>query len=145
MALTNAEKYRVRKYLGYPQVAKQANPRLESAFDVVGADADAVADIQDILLKITAVESQLSDALDTAGLKRAEEIEWYQDKSGSAVVKSLNGQGNKFCSQLSIIFGVPIQSKIFGPNGYTGDNWKQFGNGGTGASESSFDFNLGFK
>lgn len=126
MPFTSAETYKIRKYLGYPQVYLYANPRLESAITVVGNNVDAVADVQAILASILVVETNLVDALSTAGLKRAEEIEWYQDSSGSAVVKSLNGQANKFCNQLSIIFGVPIANKIFGGQGYSGDGWKAF-------------------
>ena len=126
MAVTSAEAYKIRKYLGYPQVYRQANPRLESAITVVGGDVDAVADVQAILASIVVVETSLVDALDTAGLKRAEDVEWYQDSGGSSVVKSLNGQANKFCNQLSIIFGVPIANKIFGGQGYGGDSWKGF-------------------
>lgn len=141
MSFTNAEKYKIRKYLGYPQVYKQANPRLESALDQVGLDVDAVADVQDILSKITQVETFLIQALSTAGLKKAEEIEWYPDTSGSATVVSLNQQARKFCSQLSSIFGVPIETNIFGTKGYAGDRWKQF----SGSSSTGFDLPLGFK
>lgn len=149
MSFTSSEKYKIRKYLGYPQVYKQANPRLESALDQVGLDTDAVADVQDILTKITQVETYLVQALSTAGLKRAEDIEWYPDQGSTAsggVVASLNQQGRKFCSQLSIIFGVPIQNNIFGGQGYTGDNWKQFsGSSNPAGGQSSFHLPLGFK
>jgi hypothetical protein len=131
MAFTSAETYKIRKYLGYPQVYLQANPRLESAIPLVGTNVDAVADVQAILASMALIETNLVDALSTAGLKRAEEIEWYQDSSGSSVVKSLNGQANKFCNQLSIIFGVPIANRIFGGQGYSGDAWKSF-NGNSG-------------
>jgi len=143
VSFTSAESYKIRKYLGYPQVYRQSNPRLESAIEVVGNDVDAVADVRDILSKIAVVESFLTSALDTAGLKSADnqEVEWYPDKSGSSPVVSLNQQANKFCNQLSIIFGVPIICRIFGTEGYIGDQWKQFGSM-TGAG---FNFNLGFR
>lgn len=139
MSFTTTEAYKIRKYLGYPQVYRQANPRLESAITQVALDSDAVADVQDILDKISQVETYLLQALNTAGLKKAEEIEWYPDHSGSSVVVSLNQQANKFCNQLSIIFGVPIANRIFGTQGYAGDNWKQF------SGNSSFNLPLGWK
>lgn len=145
MAFSNSEAYKIRKYLGYPQVYKQANPRLESALTQVGTDVDAVTDVQNILSSISQVETYLLDALDTAGLKRAEEIEWYPDAGGSSVVVSLNQQANKFCAQLSIIFGVPIQSRIFGVQGYTGDQWKQFNGNSSMGSGNTFEFNLGWR
>lgn len=149
MPFTNSEAYQIRKYLGYPQVYRQANPRLESAIEQVGLDPDAVADVQALLAKIAALQTVI-DQEDTfvAGLKSVDnqEVEWYQDKNGSS-----NGplmahwqQGNSLCNQLSIIFGVPIENRIFGTRGYTGDNWKQFsGSSCPDGGRSSFNFSLG--
>ena len=138
MAFTDEQKENIRFYLGYPQVYLYANPRLENAIDVVGISATLVAKVQAILDKITATEDNLSNAQDTAGLKRAEDIEWYGDTNQN-VVGILKKEGSKYCGQLSIIFGVPLASNTFSPGGYSGDAWSH------GQVSNGFGFNIAFK
>lgn len=148
MAFTDLEAYQIRKFLGYPQVSRQANPRLESAITVVGNDPNGVADVQAILSLLAQVEDFINNKdIKLAGLKSVDnqEVEWYEDHTGGGnlALKAHWKQGNYLCNQLSIIFGVPIQSRIFGTQGYTGDQWKQFGGAQgphttTSASQASF-------
>lgn len=146
MSFTSAQAAQIREYLGYPQVYRDANPRLESAITQVGGDADASALVIDKLTKVATIEAQiLNIATLSAGVKKADEVELYDDASGNKVLKGLCRQGNMYCAQIAGTFGVPLLKAFFSTTGYTGDDWKQFGNGGTSASRSSFDFNLGWK
>lgn len=146
MAFTDDDKYKIRKYLGYPQVYKQANPRLESALEVVGNDPIAVIDVEAILAKLVLLEQFIDQRdIQVAGLKSVDnqEVEWYEKRSA---MKDHWLQGNFYCSQLSKIFGVPNLGRFFSTEGYIGDNWKQFGTQSSsvpGASYASFNFNLG--
>ena len=87
-----------------------------------------------LLVSIGAVSVELADSISFAGLKRAEDVEWYPNgKGGSAVIDQKRAAGRQLCAQLSIIFGVPIIADMFGEFGYTGDRWMgvQFQIGGT--------------
>lgn len=145
MAFTNAQKVQIRKWLGYPTLFRLEDVRLESAITVVGNDPDAQAEAEVILAKLntgaTSVETQLEDALGTAGLKRAEDIEWYQPGAGSSAASSgataqqasLEHQGRILCSRLSQLFGVPLYGDAYGTRGYPGDEFTgkahQYGGG----------------
>lgn len=124
MAFTDAQKENIRFYMGYPQVYIYANPRLENAMDLVGNSATLVTKVQAIIDSLTSANTSLSKALATAGLKRAEEIEWYGNQ-GQNVVSILKSQGKMYCVQLSVIFGVPLANNVFGTSGYGNDNWSR--------------------
>lgn len=124
MAFTEAQRVDLRKYLGYPDVYRQYNPRLESAFDVIGGRPDTQASIEALMVKIAAVDLAFSNALSLAGLKRAEEVEWYQAMVGkgiSAPMAAAMALGRILIGRLSTTFGVPVYSDYFGPGGYSGD------------------------
>lgn len=147
MAFTDTEKFEIRQYLGYPQVYRQANPRLESAIEVVGNDPVAVTKVQALLAKILQLE-QFIDQRDVqlSGIKSADnqEVEFFEGTD--TVLRNHYRQGNVYCAQLSKLFGVPCLGKFFSQEDYVGDNWKQFGTQSTSvpsASYASFNFNLG--
>jgi len=125
MAFTVEEREKIRKYLGYPNVYIYANPRLENAIDLVGQSATLVADVQDILADLVKIKLKFgNNIINTAGLKRAEDIEWYGDSSEN-VETIVSKVGEMLCGQLSVIFGVPINVRIFSGAGYDGDAWKK--------------------
>jgi len=123
VAFTETQKSQIRLALGFPDVFLDRNSRLESAIDLVGERAAAKAIVDDLLTQLATVSTSLSDSLSSAGLKRAEDIEWYQDDSGSAAIGQKRSEGKRLCGQLSIIFGVPIMADMFGTGGYQGDIW----------------------
>jgi len=128
MAFTAAQQVQIRKYLGYPQVFRYRNSRLEDAITVVGADVDSSAEVVSILASIAGVETGLTSALENAGLKRAEDIEWYQSSaSGSSEVDTKRAEGRRFCARLSQLFGVPLLNDAFGTAGYEDDGFMGVG------------------
>ncbi len=123
MAFTSSEKTKIRHYLGYPQVYRFEDPRLEGAIDTVGNDADAVSLVQDLLAKIDNVRAQLgSVALPSAGLKSLDkgDVELYDH---NAQTEGMRGIGRGYCAELSGLFGIPLHTDIFGEVGYAGDKW----------------------
>ena len=124
MAFTEAQKLKIRVYLGIPSIYRYRDPRLEGAITVVGNDADASAEVVSILAKLATVETDIDSAMTTAGLKRADEVEWYAGKggtAGNAVVEAQAAKGRRWCSRLSQILGTPIVNDAFGTQGYGGD------------------------
>lgn len=130
MAFTTAESTKIRHYLGYPQLWRFQNPRLESALEVVGGDADAVQLVQALLASIDNVWAAVeSTALVSAGLKSLDkgDVELYDNNQLTAGMQRI---GRMYCSRLSGLFGVPIATDVFSTAGYGGDGWKA-GNGNT--------------
>jgi hypothetical protein len=122
MAFSELERAKIRRYLGYPDVFRFANTRLESAMDVVG-ERQVVADlVRQDLADLDRIDAKLSSvAISQGGLKRIDVIEFYE----GAVVNEIRNSADRFRSRLSVTFGVPIASDVFGPDGYTGDNWSR--------------------
>ena len=122
---SNAERVLIRRYLGIPSVLRYKDTRLEVELDRIGAqDAPMVAEIRYILADLATVEASLLTAMTTAGLKRADEVEWYAGSTGNAgnaTIEGYKARGRMFCSRLSQALGVPIVHDAFGTKGYTGD------------------------
>jgi len=124
MAFTSPQATKIRHYLGYPQVYRQSNPRLEGAIEVVGGDVDAVALTVALLASIDnvwlAMETQ---ALVSAGLKSLDkgDVELYDNQAKTVGIQRI---GRMYCARLSGMFGVPIATDVFGTTGYQGDAWK---------------------
>jgi len=138
MAFTTAQASAIRFCLGYPDLHRYRNTRLESAIEVVGDDVDASARVIAILAEIATLNgsSYFSDLLSKAGMKKADEVEWYPWTKGSASAptEASMHRGRMLCGQLSIIFGVVLANDIFSTAGYTSsDGWmgraNQYGSG----------------
>jgi hypothetical protein len=125
-----------RLYLGYPNLFRFLNPRLESAINVVDADPDASSMAIGLLAKIAGIETELGNRLPEIGLAKADEVAWFEGarKNGTAGLDGVRSEGRRFCTQLSTIFGVPLVADVFGERGYPGDDWmgpeRQYGRGG---------------
>lgn len=122
MAFTTAERSVIRGYLGFPDIYVFANPRLENALDIAGADSDAATLVRDILTKLDAVEVAIdTGALTVAGIKSvgAGDPEFYE----SGKIKDLRKIGRGLCAKLSVKMGVEIVHDYFGEAGYQSDEW----------------------
>ena len=122
-AFTSAEATSIRHYLGYPQVYRYQDPRLESAIVQVGGDVDAAALVRLLLTSIDGVFVKVgTSALAGAGVKSLDkgDVELYQGQQ----LEGMREVGRTFCGRLSSLFGVPILADVFGGGGYTGDQWK---------------------
>lgn len=131
MAFTEPQRVKLRAFLGYPDVFRQYNPRLESDFDVIGGRPDTQAYIETLITAIDAVDAVVNNALSLAGLRRAEEVEWYQAavaNGNSAPMEAACARGRVLVGRLSTAMGVPIYSDYFGKGGYAGDNYMGAGN-----------------
>ena len=120
MAFTDTQKAQIRRYLGYPDVFRYANTRLESAIDVIGARSEVQAMVESDLAALAAIETKLSGTVvNSAGVKRVDEIEFFQ----SQALKDIRSEGRRICGRMSVTFGVPLASDVFGSGGYAGDSW----------------------
>lgn len=142
MAFTDERKVQIRFFLGYPFPFQQLNPRLESAIDLVGANATAQQMVETILDKLLAVygldpnnpgvPGQVDTVVQQAGIKIVEsaddKIEFGATTktgsgSSSAILDAQMDVARRLVSSLSIMMGVEIANDIFGPKGYQNDMW----------------------
>ena len=123
MAFSEAQRVKIRFYLGYPDLYRYRDHRLESAIDVVGGRPETQALVETVLDAIADVETSVGSSLSTAGLKRAEDVEWYQAGTAGSQIEGKRAEGRAHCSRLSIILGVTLAGDAFGRSGYEGDSW----------------------
>jgi hypothetical protein len=125
MPFSSPQQTQIRKWLGFPQLFRFRDPRLESAIEVVGGDADAMAEVATTLAALATLDTEITSSLSTAGIKQADEVHFFEGKSknGTAVTDGQKAQGRMLCNRLSILFGVPIANDAFGTKGYGGDWW----------------------
>ncbi len=123
MAFSDAQKAQIRRYLGFPDVFRYANTRLESAMDVVGGRPEVQSQVESDLAAITQIESDLLSALPSAGIKKVDEVEFFERGQQQA----LRQEGRRLCGRLSTTMGVPLVGDAFGTEGYRGDDFMGVG------------------
>lgn len=125
MAFTLAQAQAIRQYLGYPTLFRYRNTRLESAITVTGDDAEASAAAVVILTALATTQTDFDSAFTSAGLKRADEVEWYQGAGGkgTAELDAQRARGRMYCSRLSQLLGVPLWGDYWGTLGFAGDGF----------------------
>lgn len=130
MAFTLDEQAQIRLYLGYPDIFRYQNTRLEGVIAVDGAlHLEAEAVVRTALANLVNVENAiLNSGIARAGLKRVDEIEFF----ASRTLTELRRWGRMYAGRISITLGVPIYSDVFGDEGYLGDKYSA---GGLGAPE----------
>lgn len=127
MAFTDAQKTKIRFYLGYPNILKSANTRLENALDLLGEEEGSQAEVEAILADIVLVEEKLrSTALDVAGISDVgpPDPKFYK----AQIYADLRGEGRRLSARLSILAGVGIAGDVWGEYGYNGDWWSSYDN-----------------
>jgi len=140
---TDQRKVQIRFFLGYPFPFQQYNPRLESAIDLVGANATAQTMVETILDKLLAVygldpnvpnqPAQVDQVVQQAGIQRVESADDVVEfgttsktggsGSSSAILDAQNDVARQLVGALSVMMGVEIANNIFGKSGYQGDGW----------------------
>lgn len=87
--------------------------------------------IEGWLSALQSIETQVTTTgFSIAGLKKADEIEWYPGGGGAnGSQKTLQDWGRMYVSRISVALGVPIYSDVFGKTGYLGDRYSAGGLG----------------
>lgn len=101
MALDASQKAKIRRYLGYPDVANEPFYLLEDHMS--GLSAEGEVEVESILASLASLDAQRTANLTYANLKRAEEVEFYD--GGFAL---LGGERSRLIEDLSNILGVPV-------------------------------------
>lgn len=125
--LTTAQQAQIRLYLGYPDLFRYKNYRLEATMTEIDSDAEAL--VVAALTQLAAIDAKLTSfSLSAAGIRRVDEIEFFAGRTLSDVRRI----GRQYVGRISITLGVPIYSDVFGEGGYLGD---KFSRGGLGTNK----------
>lgn len=111
MALDNSQKAKIRRYLGYPDVSQLRYDMLEDAMS--GVSAEGEVEVELILASLAALDTARTNAIAYAGIKRAEDVEWYE----GGQLSSLQPERNRLIAELARILGVepiPLTGAGFG-------------------------------
>lgn len=106
MALDDAEKAKIRRWLGYPDPSVNvSDPQwaIEANMDEVSAAGET--EIDSILTRLDAIWTQGGSILARAGLKRVEDIEFY---GGGDANEALGLAGNELADMLANLLGVAV-------------------------------------
>lgn len=127
---TTAQAAQIRMYLGYPDLYRYKDPRLESILSGDQISDDALALIATILAQLVANDAlvygtggQPGIAGEIAGLKKLEQIEFYQGQA----LKDQRITRGELAGRLSSMLGVPFYGDAMGTQGYPGDSFSASG------------------
>lgn len=113
MAFSEAQKIKLRKLLGWPAYAT-ADTTLESAIALIGANADAQAEVEAVLAKIAIIETEIEGLHSIALAQKVEESELNPNR-----YRDLRTAGRREVRQLSILLNTEVRRDVFG-TGFTG-------------------------
>ena len=129
MSLTPTQQTAIRSYLGYPDLNRYKDPRLEGILTGTVLSPEAETRIAALLANLATVDARLGTTILTgAGVKRVNEIEFFQN----AAIQNTFTLGRTYITQLSNILGVPIYGDYYGQQGYPGDSYSSGGLGRPG-------------
>lgn len=110
MALTNAQKVAIRKWLGYSGRYFQTDTVLEQAMAAI-ADPDLEAEIATLLAELATVDARRATVRDTGGLKQVDEVV-FQDGSISSL-RAVLEEGSMLVARLAAMLGVDVRHNPF--------------------------------
>lgn len=136
MAFTTTQQAQIRMYLGYPDLFRYKDTRLEGIITGTNFSAEAESLVTDILNQLVALDARLAgsggvvgSAVAKAGVKKLDEIEFFQGQN----ITDLRKIGRQLATRLSNMLGVPFYGDAFGEGGYIGDSYSA---GGLGRANS---------
>jgi hypothetical protein len=129
-------------FLGYPNLYRYKNTRLESA--ILALDSASQPLIEAEILNIQAVDAKIVEALDRVGVKKVDEIELFgSSKDSSDSLDRIRSVGRQRIGHISVILGVPINTDYYSTKGYPGDSFSAGGMGPENGWSQGIEIELG--
>lgn len=113
MALTDAQKAQVRRYLGFPDVGRESDGLLEGAMDALSVEGEALVVV--ILTALADIQTKLSAAQTRMQIVQIEDVKF----AGGDEVKGLWAEGNRLAADLAVTLGITARRRPFGGGGGT--------------------------
>jgi hypothetical protein len=100
VALTDASQAAVRRYLGYPDVNREAHAELEGALGALSVAGEEL--VESILAQLAAVETSLETAWAHQQVAQVEDVRF----AGAGGIVSLRAEGRRLAEDLAAVFGL---------------------------------------
>lgn len=104
MALDDAQKAKIRRYLGYPDASTYQVNDLSGAFERLSAAGEV--EVEAIMANIAAIDTRSAAVADTAGLARIEDV-WFSSGDG---FRDLDARRSRLIQELANLLGVSIMT-----------------------------------
>ena len=114
MALSDAQKAKVRRYLGYPDVNRRLFHDVEGALTAISSEGQT--EVEDLLAKIATVETTLVAAQGRQKVVKAEDV----TLAGRGEIRALWSEGNRYAHTLAFILDVQLRRQPFGGGATSG-------------------------
>lgn len=111
MALTDAQKAKVRRYLGFPDVNRLSFHTIEGAMTSLSTEGET--EVVDCLTKLATVEGNLASAWDRQKVIKAEEVTLAADGE----IRAHRAEGRRLVCTLAAILDVQPRWDVFGSPG----------------------------
>lgn len=108
MSFTEAQRVSIRTYLGYPSVSVDSS--LDGAIDAAGQSPAIQSQVEAILAQLALVDAKQTGVLGQAGIKRADEIEFFEGSS----LRDVGALGRTLVRRLAALLGVGVAVDIYG-------------------------------
>jgi hypothetical protein len=108
MALTDAQKAKVRRYLGFPDINRQGHANLEGAMTALSAEGEV--EVEAVLANLATIETTLEGSWGRQKVVRAEEV----TLAGADEIRSLRAEARRFVSTIAAILDVQPRRDVFG-------------------------------
>lgn len=107
MSLSDADKASVRRYLGYPDVNRLANPGVEGAMVAISAEGEAI--VSDLLTQVGEIDAQLRTSWSRQKVKKAEDVVL----AGWDEIDALRQEGRRLVAELAALLDVSPLRDVF--------------------------------
>lgn len=114
MAFSDAQRTQIRRYLGYSDLARQVDLRLEAAMDGVSPSGEGLA--VELLCRLDNIETKLQEVQGCLKVVRVEDVYLAHDRG----VIALRQEGNRYVMQLSDLLYTKPRRMPFGSTGGSG-------------------------
>lgn len=114
MALTDAQKTQVRRYLGFPDIYRASHQDLEGAWGALSSDGETF--VGSLLTQLAAVQTALQDAWSRQKVSKAEEVTLTADGE----LRAMRMEGKRLALELGQVFGIAPKRDVFQAGGGSG-------------------------
>lgn len=111
MALSDANKAKIRRYLGYPDVSRSSFPDVEGAMSLLSTEGEA--EVTTVLGSLATIDSTLTSSWSRQKVIKAEEV----TLAGADEILALRAEGSRLVGMLASLLGVRVRANAFSSGG----------------------------
>ncbi len=111
MAFTDGEKYKIVRFLGWPAntiVTGSIGYSKIFSDHLVGLATEAETEVRSILTRIGALDTSLATAINQAGVKKIDDIEFFGAADGGTKTDELRRERRRLIKELSSLLDIAV-------------------------------------